>query len=142
MHLIRDLIYMFSREAAERIVRENYRRYEHNIQSSVDERMRAFEKAWRMCTKLIESLLPAERRIFNALASDHQREGFFIVSAFAGAASYEGKEDFGISQSSLTDRLSVTPPGAACVILKLCDVKAIERTQRAMRHSFAGIVQV
>jgi hypothetical protein len=139
MDLIGDLIHKFGREASERIVREHYCRYEDNIQSPVDEHMRVFVKAWEgMRSKLIESLLPDERRIFNALESDHQREGFFIVRAFAGAATHEGKEDFAISQSSLADRLSVTPPGAACVIRKFCDVKAIEPTQPAIRHREAA----
>jgi hypothetical protein len=135
MELNGDLIHKFGREASERIVREHYRRYEHNIQSPIDEHMRVFAEAWEgMRTKLIESLLPDERRIFNSFASDHQQEGFLIVRAFAGAARHEGKEDFAISQSSLADRLSVTPPGAACVIRRFFDVNAIELTQPAIRH--------
>ena len=77
---------------SERIVREHYCRYEHNIRSSLNEQIRAFVKAWElMRQKLINSLLPAEERIFNALATEHQREGFFIVRAFSRAAEYKGQ---------------------------------------------------
>jgi hypothetical protein len=139
MELIGDLIHKFGRETSERIVREHYCRYEHNIRSSLNEQIRAFVKAWElMRQKLINSLLPAEERIFNALATEHQREGFFIVRAFSRAAEYKGDSDFGIAQSSLADRLSITPSGAAHVIYKLSEVKVIEPTQRAVRQKSAA----
>src|SRR5262249_44107775 len=113
--------------------------YEHNIRSALDEHLRSFGRAWElMRQKLIDSLLTAEVPIFNALATEHQREGFFIARAFARAAKHQGKEDFEIAQSSLADRLSITPPGAACVIHNLCELKAIELTQRAIRHKAAA----
>ena len=71
-------------------------------------------------------------------AAQHEREGFFLVRAFSGAAKLQGKEDFEIARSSLADRLSITPPGAACVILRFCDARAIERTQCAIKHRAAA----
>jgi hypothetical protein len=139
MQLIGDLIHMFGREAADRIVREHFARYQQNIGTPLDEHMLAFAKAWEMMrTKIVDSLPRTQRSCFDALGSDHQREGFLIVRAFAGAATHKGGKNFEISQSSLADRLSVTPPGAANVIQKLCDLEAIERTQRAVRHKSAG----
>jgi hypothetical protein len=139
MQLIGDLIHKFGREAAERIAREHFARYQKNIGTSLDEHMRAFATAWQlMRQKLVDSLLPAERNIFDALTSEHQREGFLIVRAFAGAAEQKGDKDFQISQSSLADRLSITPPGAADVIRKLCEVKLINQTQPPIRHKSAG----
>jgi hypothetical protein len=133
MQLNDDLAHKFGREASERIVREHYRRYEHNIRSSLDEHLRAFATAWKlMCQKFVDSLLPAELRVFNRLATEHQREGFFIIGAFRGAAAHKGDKDFQISQSSLADRLSITPPGATNVIQKLCEVRTINPTQRAI----------
>ena len=67
-------------------------------------------------------------------AYEHQREGFLIVRAFAGAAEYNGEKDFAISRASLADRLSITPPGAADVIRKLCELKVIALTQPYIRH--------
>ena len=43
-----------------------------------------------------------------------------------------------IFQSSLADRLSVTPPGAADVIRKLRKLKVLEQTQNAVRHKSAA----
>ena len=112
MELIGDLIHKFGREASELIVKEHYRRYEHNIRSSLDMHVQAFSMAWKlMRQKLVDSLLPAQRRIFNALVTEHQREGFLIVGAFVGAAENKKEKDFKISQSRLADRLSITPPG-------------------------------
>jgi hypothetical protein len=50
-----------------------------------------------MRQKLVDSLLPAERRIFNPLVTEHQREGFLVVGAFAGAAENKKEKDFKIS---------------------------------------------
>jgi hypothetical protein len=135
MQLIGDLIHKFGREASERIVREHYRRYEHNIRSSPDEHRREFATAWEgMREKLADSLSSAEKQHFDKLKSEHQREGFLIVRAFAGAAEHKGEKDFAISQASLADRLSITPPGAADVIRKLCELKIIDPTQCAVRY--------
>ena len=135
MQLIGDLIHMFGREAAERIVKEQYERNEQNIRSPVEEHLRDFASAWDgMRTKLVDSLSPSEQQAFSALASEHQREGFLIVRAFAGAAEYNGEKDFAISRASLADRLSITPSGAADVIRKLCELKVIAQAQPYVRH--------
>src|SRR5205823_1537428 len=77
MQLIGDLIHKFGLEAAERIVEEHYRRNEQNIGSSLDEHLREFAKAWAgMRNKVLDSLSPEERQKFDALGSEHQREGF------------------------------------------------------------------
>jgi hypothetical protein len=135
MHLIGDLIHMFGREAAERIVEEHYRRNQQNVRSSRDEHLREFTAGWDgMRKKLVDSLSPDEQQAFNALISEHQREGFLIVRAFAGAAARNGKKDFAIARASLADRLSITAPGAADVIRKLCELEVIAQTQSYVRH--------
>jgi hypothetical protein len=135
MQLVGDLIHKFGREAAERIAEEHYRRNQENIRSSLDEHLREFGTAWEgMCKKIVNSLSPEEQRTFNALASQHQREGFLVVRAFAGVAKHKKKKDFAISQASLADRLSITRPGAADVIRKLRKLKVIAPTQDYVMH--------
>ncbi len=135
MHLIGDLVHMFGREAAERIINEHYQRNQQNIRSPLDEHLRDFATAWEgMRKKLVDSLTPEERQRFNALGSEHQREGFLIVRAFAGAAAHNGEKDFAIARASLADRLSITPPGATDVIQKLCELNVIAPTQPYVRH--------
>jgi hypothetical protein len=135
MQLIGDLIHMFGREAAQRIVEEHYGRHRENIRSSLDEHLRDFATAWEgMRKKLVDSLSPEERQRFNALVSERQREGFLIGRAFAGAAEHGGKMDFAISQASLADRLRITRPGAADVVQKLCELKVVAPTQGYVRH--------
>jgi hypothetical protein len=139
MELIGDLIHKFGREAADRIAREHFARYQKNIATSLDDYMHSFAIAWESMRKKIADSLPlTQRSCFDVLGSEHQREGFLLVRAFAGAAEYKGEKDFGISQSSLADRLSITPPGAANVIRKLCGVKAVEPTEPAVRHKTAA----
>lgn len=135
MQLIGDLVHMFGREAAELIVREHYRRNGENIRSSLDEHLREFATAWDgMSKKLVRGLITTEKQQFDSLNSEHQREGFFIVRGFAGAAAHEGKDDFAIAQASLADRLSITPPGASDVIQKLWELNIIAQTRPYVRH--------
>ena len=135
MQLIGDLIHKFGCEASERIVEEHYRRYQPNIGSSLAEHKRSFATAWDgIRKKLVASLSPAEQQAFNALASKHQREGFLIVRAFAGAAEHNKEKDFQISRASLADRLRITPPGAGDVIRKLWESKVIAPTKGYARH--------
>ena len=134
MQLIGDSIHMFGRGAAERIAKEHYRRNQQNIRSSLDEHLCEFATAWDgMRAKIVDALSREELQSFNALGSEHQREGFLIVRAFAGAAAHNGEKDFAISRASLADRLSITPSGAADVIRKLCE-KVIAQTQPYVRH--------
>ena len=137
MQLVGELIHKFGREAAGRIIEEHYRRNQENIGSTLDDHRREFATAWEgMRKKLVDSFSATEQQAFNALASEHQREGFLIVHAFAGAAEHDGRSDFAISQASLADRLSITRPGARDVIQKLreCEPKAIAPTQGYVRH--------
>jgi hypothetical protein len=129
------MIHMVAREAAERIVEEHYRRNQQNIRSSLDEHLREFATAWDgMRKKLVAELSQSERQAFDTLKIEHQREGFFIVRAFAGAGAHNGEKDFAISQASLADRLSITRPGASDVIRKLCELKVIALTQPCVKH--------
>jgi len=135
MQLIGDLIHWFGREAAERIVEEHFRRNQDNIGSSLEEHRSEFAIAWEgMREKLVGSLAPDEKQAFKALTSEHQREGFLIVRAFAGVAEHKKEKDFPISRASLADRLCLTPPGAGDVTRKLCELKIIDRTQDPVTH--------
>jgi len=135
MQLIGDLIHKFGCEAAGKIVEKHYRRNQENIRSSLNDHRREFATAWEgMHKKLVDSLSPAERQKFDTLGSEHQREGFLIVRAFAGAAVHKGEKDFAIARASLADRLSITPPGATDVIQKLCELKVIAPTEAYVRH--------
>lgn len=137
--LVGELIHKFGYEAAERIVREHHGRNRNNVVSDAEEHIREFRAAWSgMRSKVIASYPPVERASFESLRTDHQREGFMIIRAFAGAASHKAQQDFDVSQSSLADRLSITPPGAANVIKSLSDLGSIEQTQRPIRHRHCG----
>jgi hypothetical protein len=62
--------------------------------------------ASRQRKKLVDSLSPEERKKFDALGSEHQREGFLIVRAFAGAAAHNRDKDFANSATTSTPPLA------------------------------------
>jgi hypothetical protein len=135
VQLVGDLSNKFGRKGAQRIVEEHYQLNQQNVRSTLDEHLREFAAAWDgMRKKLVTELSLSQREAFDRLKTEHQREGFLIVRAFAGAAAHKGEKDFPISQVSLADRLSITRPGAADVIRKLCELKVIAQTQNYVRH--------
>jgi hypothetical protein len=139
VQLVGHLSKKFGRQAAQRIVEEHYRLNERNIRSTLDEHLRDFSTAWDgMCKKLVSELSAAEKEAFNRLKTEHQREGFLIVRAFAGATDHKKQRDFAISQASLADRLIVTGPGAGDVIRKLCKEEIIAPTQDYVRHKHSA----
>jgi hypothetical protein len=139
MNLIGDLEHKFGLQKAREIVERRHRTYQDNIGTPLDQHIKEFESAWAgAVAKIRDRFTPAERAIYDQLGSDHQREGFRIIWAFAGAAVHNGKQEFPIGRDSLADRLSITPPGAASVIQKLCEAKAVKQTQRPVRHRSAG----
>jgi hypothetical protein len=134
VQLVGHLSKKFGREAAQRIVEEHYRLNKENIRSALDAHLRDFTAAWDgMRKKLVSELSGAEKQAFDGLKTEHQREGFLIVHAFAGAAEHKKEKDFPISQASLADRLSITRPGAGDVIRKLCE-SVIAQTQAYVRQ--------
>jgi len=135
MTLIGDLVHKFGYHKAREIAELHYRTYEANVRTPLEEHMKEFDRAWPgAVAKIRERFTTSERDIFDQLRTDHQREGFRIIWAFAQAAVYGGKPDFPVGRDSLADRIGVTSAGAGCVIQNLCDFKAIEPTKPAIRH--------
>ena len=135
VQLVGHLTNKFGREAAQRIIEEHFRRNQENIRSTLEEHLCEFAAAWEGMRKMVlESFSPEEQQVFSEIRTEHQREGFLIVRAFAGAAEYNGNKDFPISRASLADRLSITPPGARGVIQRLCEIKIIKPTQAYVIH--------
>jgi hypothetical protein len=127
-----ELFHKFGRELSERIIRKHYDRYKKNVTTALKEHMREFSAAWEsFLAKAINSLSPSERGIFDQLNTESQREAFLLIRSFSNFATY----DFPVALLSLADRLSITPPGASCVISKLVDLKAIEKTADARINS-------
>ena len=125
--LVGELIHKFGRQLSERIIRQHYDLYKENITTSLKEHMREFTAAWdSFLNKAINSLSESERRIFDELNTEPQREAFLLIRSFSNLAT----TDFPVGLFSLADRLSITPAGADCVIKKLID-DAIEKTADA-----------
>jgi hypothetical protein len=131
-----ELFCKFGYELSEAIVEAHYVRNESNINTSLDEHRREFEALWQyIINKTIDTFSASEQAIYDQLNTDPQREAFFIVRSFAHL---RNGEDFSIAQLSLADRLSITQPGAKCVIDRLIDLRAIKKTADARINSQAA----
>jgi hypothetical protein len=132
--MVGELSYKFGREAARGIAEQLYRLNEQSIQSSLDDHLLEFEVAWTgMRQTHVAELSTEEERAFKDFETERQRDGFFIIRAWAGVAEHKGEKDFPISRASLADRLCMTRPGASKVILKLSE-KAIVQSQPFVRY--------
>ena len=128
-----ELFCKFGYELSEAIVEAHYRRNETNINTSLDAHKREFGALWQyIISKTIDTFSASERAIYDQLQTDPQQEAFFIIRSFANLRS---GDDFPVAQLSLADRLSITQPGAGCVIEKLSELKAIKRTAKARKNS-------
>ena len=127
-----ELFHKFGRDLSERIVRKHYGLYKKNVTTALKEHMREFSSAWEsFLTKAIKSLSESEHQIFDELNTEAQREAFLLIRSFSKLS----KTDFPVALLSLADRLAITPPGASCIISKLVDLGAIEKTADARINS-------
>ena len=117
MKLVGELFHKFGRELSEQIIRQHYELNEKKVSTPLKEHLREFAGAWdSFLSNAIKSLSASERRIFDQLNTGPQQEAFMLIRSFASLA--QGN-DFPVAQLSLADRLSITQPGARCVISKL-----------------------
>jgi len=131
--IVGELFHKFGRQLSERIIRQHYELYQKNITTSLKEHMREFNTLWdSFLGRAIESLSGPERGIFDQLKTDPQREAFMLIRSFSHLAK---NGDFPVGQWSLADRLSITQPGAGCVISKLVELGAIKKTADARVNS-------
>ena len=132
MALIGELSHKFGRQLSERIVRQHYDLYKENVTTPLKEHMREFTEAWEsVLEKSIKSLPESERRIFDQLDTEPQREAFLLIRSFSKLAT----SDFPVGLYSVADRLSITPQGASYVIRKLEKAEVIEKTADARINS-------
>jgi DNA-binding MarR family transcriptional regulator len=127
-----ELFHKFGRRLSERVVRQHYDLYQKNVNTGIKEHMREFAAAWKsFLAEAINSLSESERHIFDQLNTEPQHEAFLLIRSFSKFGEY----DFPVALLSLADRLSITPAGASCVIAKLVELGAIEKTAAARINS-------
>jgi DNA-binding MarR family transcriptional regulator len=131
-----ELLHKFGRQLSEKIVRWHYHLYQEYFAASLKAHMREFNDAWdRFRKQEIQEFSAKEHAIFDQLRSEPQREAFSLLRSFSNHA---GGADFPVGQSSLADRLSITQQGASCVIGRLEELRAIDKTANAVTNSKAA----
>ncbi len=143
MELVGNLILKFGREATEQIVKLHFERYCANISTEWTAHQKEFGRAWDgIKTKIVQNFSQEEEEKYNSLATEHQKEAFIIIRAFAGCAAYKGVCDFPIARDSLADRLFVSPQGAGEIVHRLIDIGVIVQTRAYVptsnRHTING----
>jgi hypothetical protein len=133
LKLAGELFHKFGRQLSEQIVRQHYDTYRQNVTTTLKEHVREFAAVWdSFLSNAIRSLSASELRIFDELTTPPQQEAFMLIRSFARLAK---GNDFPLAQLSLADRLSITQPGAGCVISKLVELRTIEKTADARVNS-------
>ena len=138
LELIGELPHKFGRQLSQQIVRQHYNLYKENVTTPLKEHMDEFTAAWEnVLEKSVKLLSESEGRIFDQLNTEPQREAFMLIRSFSKLAEY----DFPVALASLADRLSITQAGASCVISKLVELGAIEKTAATKINSKAARYQ-
>jgi hypothetical protein len=131
--MVGELFHKFGRELSGQIIRQHYEINHKNVSTALKEHLREFATAWdSFLAKTIGSLCASERRIFDRLTTQAQREAFMLMRSFSRLGN---GGDFPVAQFSLADRLTITQPGVRCVISKLVELGAIEKTADARVNS-------
>jgi hypothetical protein len=129
VRLAGECFHKFGWQLSERVIREHFERNKGNTTTPLGEHMREFSAAWQSFReKAARSLSQSERRIFEVLNTEPQREGFLIIRSFWALAK---SDDFKVGLYSLADRLSLSISGARYVIAKLVELGAITQTAPA-----------
>jgi hypothetical protein len=140
MRLIGDLIHKFGRETSERIVKLHYDQYSTNIRTSWEGHLEEFCAAWNgAIAMIVGGFTTGERNKYEELNSEHQKEAFIIIRAFAGCAAHKGESSFPVARNSLADRLSVTPQGAGVIVNHLEASGTIHLVQAYIQHKKPAI---
>ena len=74
------------------------------------------------------SLSADERKIYDRLLTDNERDAFRIIRSYARKAKTDARTDFPIARDNLAERLGVSGKGAAWLRDKLAALGAITKT--------------
>jgi hypothetical protein len=85
----------------------------------------------------ISSLTEAERRIYDQLQSENERDAFRIIRSYARKAKADGLPDFPIARDNLAERIGITGKGAAWIRDKLATLGAITKTAKYVPNKAA-----
>jgi hypothetical protein len=128
--LVGELFFKFGFTVSEQIVTRHYQINAQNVTTSLAEHLAEFRNAWKSFRKKeLARLSKPERQRFDILQTEPQREAFLLCHSFGKV-----RTEFPVSQASLADRLSITPPGVGVVIAKLIEVGALKRTAPPRPH--------
>lgn len=98
-------------------------------QADLAQHLREHESLWRgLREKDAAGLSAREQASLAGLQTEHQRDAFRIVRAFAHRARESSEADFPVAVESLAERLGVSVPGACKIRARLVEVGAIRQT--------------
>lgn len=134
-HVFRQI----SREVGEAMAAAQYRDASPAPRSDFAEHLEDFAGIWNgLHTSFLKDLSAPERRAFDALTTEHEREAFKILRSFATFA--EGK-DFPVAVENFGRRLGITREGAGKIRRKFCGLGILQQTAPAITNKAAARFQ-
>jgi hypothetical protein len=127
-------------QAGREVVRKNaeiqYREATPTPKASEREHLEEFDKAWLGWeSEWFAGLSAAEREKYEALTTQHEREGFRIIRNWSQIAT---AGEFKIQSQSLGDRLGMSLGGACKLRRRFCAAGILQQTKPHVPNKFCG----
>ena len=135
LKLVGAVFLQVSPEVARKNAELQHREANHAPVATLEEHLQEFDEMWAgMERKWHAKLSPAERKKFDALAIDTDRDAFRIMRNWRQTDS----PDFKIHCQSLANRLGVTLKTASNIRLRFCALGILRRTAEYVPHKLAA----
>jgi hypothetical protein len=140
VRLIGELVHKVGYAVARHLSERHFTSNATNIRTLLAEHLLEFDAAWKgLRDKITESFSTDEKAAYANLGTEHQRDGFLIIRAFASLALTKGESAFPIAQESLACRLGISRTAAADIIAKLVDLKVLDKSAPPVPHKSATL---
>ncbi|MBI4326843.1 MAG: hypothetical protein HY674_16505 [Chloroflexi bacterium] len=127
--LVGEVFYQIGRSVAERFAELQFQNKAVATNASLQEHLESFGELWCGLEECWQAALSgAERRVFQTLETENERDAFRIIRSFALKAAQESAADFPVARDSLASRLGITGAGAAKIREKLVRLGGIQKT--------------
>ena len=136
--LVGEVFHQVGRATARRLAEAQFRQKTVATRATESEHLESFEALWQgLAVEWVASLRAAERRIYDQLQSENERDAFRIIRSYARKAAADALPDFPIARDNLAERIGVTGKGAAWIRDKLATLGAIAKTAKYVPNKAA-----
>jgi hypothetical protein len=136
--LVGEVFHQIGHATARSLAAAQFNQKTVTTQATESEHLDSFETLWRGLTlDWTASLTATERKIYEQLRSENERDAFRIIRSYARKAKEDAAADFPIARDNLAERLEVSGKGAAWIRDKLATLGAIAKTAKYVPNKAA-----